>query len=367
MTTLTKVHLRSREISKGRISLYLDYYPPIRHPHSMKMTRRESLGIYLYDKPNSYIQKEFNNEMMMKAEAIRSIRVQAIINEKYDFLDKNKAKYDFLQYFKEKARQKDQKWVKVQMHFSNFVQGECTFGDVTVDLCNKFREYLLNAKQLKNSHLRISQNTASGYFSTFRALLKIAYKEKLLRENINDFLESIETTDVKKEYLTLKELKVLAATHCDIPVLKSASIFSCMTGLRISDILNLRWSEIEHASEGGFCMRIRTEKTNTETTLPISDEALQWCGERSTGKVFKGLTRSMTQHHLKAWVASAGISKSISFHCFRHTFATLQIALGTDIYTVSKMLTHKNVSTTQIYADLVNSKKRESANKISLK
>lgn len=55
------------------------------------------------------------------------------------------------------------------------------------------------------------------------------------------------------------------------------------------------------------------------------------------------------------------------FHCFRHSYAVIQISLGTDIYTVSKMLTHKNVSTTQIYADLVNSKKRETANKISLK
>ena len=70
---------------------------------------------------------------------------------------------------------------------------------------------------------------------------------------------------------------------------------------------------------------------------------------------------------LKDWIKFAGIDKNITFHCFRHTFATLQIALGTDIYTVIKMLTHKNVSTTQIYADLVSEKKRESANKISLK
>ena len=75
----------------------------------------------------------------------------------------------------------------------------------------------------------------------------------------------------------------------------------------------------------------------------------------------------MIQHPLLAWIKAAGIRKHITFHCFRHTFATLQIALGTDIYTVSKMLTHKSVKTTQIYADLVNSKKRESANRISLK
>ena len=103
-------------------------------------------------------------------------------------------------------------------------------------------------------------------------------------------------------------------------------------------------------------------------TLPISDEALELCGEvHGEGVVFVGLRRCMIQHPLHAWIKAAGIRKHITFHCFRHTFATLQIALGTDIYTVSKMLTHKSVKTTQIYADLVNSKKRESANRISLK
>lgn len=364
---ISKVALRRRPITGARESLYLDFYPAIRDPYSMKMIRREYLGIYIYAKPRNEIEKEYNNEMLMKAEVIRSMRVQAIINEEYGFLDKNKKKADFLVYYKLKAEKKDQKWMKVYQHFSNFVKGKCSFGDINVDLCNRFRDYLLDAKQLKHKDLRISQNSAAGYFSTFRALLKVAYKEKFFRENLNEYLDSIDTTDVKKEYLTLDELKALANTPCDFPVLKSASIFSCYTGLRISDVLKLDWKEILPASDGGYCMRLRTEKTETETTLPISDEALELCGERGKGKVFKGLTKSMTQQPLKDWVANAGITKHITFHCFRHTFATLQVALGTDIYTVSKMLTHKNVSTTQIYADLVNAKKRESANKISLK
>ena len=102
-------------------------------------------------------------------------------------------------------------------------------------------------------------------------------------------------------------------------------------------------------------------------TLPIRNEAYELCGTPGTGKVFKGLQRSMTQHPLKKWIKKAGINKHISFHCFRHSYAVIQISLGTDIYTVSKILTHKNVSTTQIYADLINTKKRETANKISLK
>ena len=189
----------------------------------------------------------------------------------------------------------------------------------------------------------------------------------MLRENLNDFLEKIEWKEVKKEYLTLDEVKKLAATPCKIPVLKQASLFACMTGLRISDILKLDWRDFEVGPDQGYYIRICTEKTETEATLPISQEALELCGEWGTGKVFKGLTRSMTHHPLKQWIAEAGIRKHITFHCFRHSYAVIQISLGTDIYTVSKMLTHKNVTTTQIYADLVNSKKRETANKISMK
>jgi site-specific recombinase XerD len=363
----TKVTIRQRGISKGRYSLYLDFYPAIRIPETMQMSRREYLGIYIYEKPRTEIEKEYNREMLTKAEAIRAIRVQSIINENFGFLDKNKRNADFLDYFYQVSTRKDPKWSMVYAHFEKFVKGKCSFGDVTVDLCRKFRAYLLFTDQLKSKKLKVSQNSAAGYFSTFRSLLKIAYRDKLINENINDFLESIDIKDTKKEYLTLDELKILSETPCDIPVLKTASLFSCLTGLRISDILKLDWSEIVFASDGEYCMRICTEKTETESTLPISLEALQLCGERSTGKVFKGLERNMTQQPLKSWITLAGIDKNITFHCFRHTFATLQIALGTDIYTVSKMLTHKNVSTTQIYAELVNSKKRESANKISLK
>ena len=101
----------------------------------------------------------------------------------------------------------------------------------------------------------------------------------MLRENLNDFLEKIEWKEVKKEYLTLDEVKLLAATPCRIPVLKQASLFACMTGLRISDILKLQWSDFEMGPDQGYYIRICTEKTETEATLPISHEALELCGE----------------------------------------------------------------------------------------
>ena len=235
-----------------------------------------------------------------------------------------------------------------------------------MDLCNKFREYLLNAKQLRRDG-QISKNSASGYWSTFRGLLAIAYKEKILGENINDYLDRIDTVETRREYLTLEELRRLAETPCDIPVLKNASLFSCLTGLRASDVLALEWKNIVKNADGAWCMRLRTEKTDTEATLPLSDEALSFCGEFSSGLVFKGLKKHQMQKPLEKWIKAAGIDKHITFHCFRHTFATLQVAQGTDIYTVQHLLTHKNVGTTQIYADIVDEKMRAASERIRIK
>ena len=163
------------------------------------------------------------------------------------------------------------------------------------------------------------------------------------------------------------DVKLLVATPCKIPVLKQAVLFSCMTGLRISDILQLSWEHIQMGQDGGYLIRMRTEKTEEETNLPISDETLALCGERSEGLIFKGLKRHMVNHPLKEWIKSAGITRRITFHSMRHSFATLLAANGVDILTISKMLTHKSVKNTQIYAKVVDERAREASMVISLK
>lgn len=363
----TKVALRRRPISKGRDTLYLEYYPAVKNNRTGKYIHSETLGIYVYQNPRNPEERRFNNEMLTKAEAIRGDRFLKLLNEDFGFFDKAKSKLDFLEYFREVAQRKYSKWLMVYAHFERFVGGHCEYGDVTVSLCMKFRDYLLTAKQLRNPKLTIKRNSASGYFATFMALLKIAYREKVIRENICVELNSIKWEDVKKEYLNMDELRKLSETPCEFPVLKSASLFACFTGLRLGDILSLEWSNIVPATEGGFCMRIKTGKTGCEATLPLSDEALELCGTRGEGIIFKGFERYMAQYPLKKWLSQAGITRNITFHCFRHTYATLQIALGTDIFTVSKMLTHKFVSTTQVYTALVDEKKRKAANLITLK
>ena len=102
--TCPKVTLRQRAIRNGRISLYLDYYPAVRNPETMQMSRREYLGIYIYAHPKNEMEREFNMDMLNKAEAIRCIRVQSLINEEFGFLDRTKMKTDFLAYFLKMCR-----------------------------------------------------------------------------------------------------------------------------------------------------------------------------------------------------------------------------------------------------------------------
>jgi integrase len=332
----------------------------------MEMSRREYLRIYLAKNPRTPAERSINAEKLKQAEAIRAQRELSLINEQFGFIDKTKQKMDFLAYFKDKLPNQDQKWEKIYKHFNRYVTGKCTFGDVTVDLCSGFRTYLLNAKQLNREKRTLSQNSAAGYRSTFRGLLALAYKEKYIFENINEHLDKIDTQDTRREFLIVEEVQALYDTPCREPVLKAASLFSCLTGLRFSDIIALKWENFETYPDGGHCIRLRTEKTDAEALNPISQEAYKICSEKSSGLVFKGFKKSMLQNILPKWLQAAGITKHITFHCFRHTFATLPVSSGSEIYTVSKMLTHKNVSTTQIYADLIDEKKRQAANAIKL-
>ena len=151
-----------------------------------------------------------------------------------------------LEYFYSILPSHDKKWRIVYEHFNIFVKGQCSFDELTVDFCNKFREYLGTTTRIKSNRLKLSRNSAAGYWSTFRAFLAIAFKEDYLKENVNDYLDKIETQETKREYLTQEELQKLADSHCDYHVLKSASLFSCLTGLRLSDILQLEWHHIQN-------------------------------------------------------------------------------------------------------------------------
>ena len=191
-------------------------YPGYRDESTMKVIRHESLGIYIYAKPKNQMEQKYNLNLMARAEAIRCRRFEAIVNERYDFFDKEKMKGDFLAYFKKLADKKNSKWQHVYMHFYTFIQGKCTFGEVNVDLCNRFREYLLTAPQMLHKNRKLHVNSTTNYWSTFRALLHTAFRDRKIKENPNSFLERIETIPTDKEHLSQDAFFLLCKFFCEL-------------------------------------------------------------------------------------------------------------------------------------------------------
>jgi len=380
----TKVKLREKNISGNRQSLYLDFYPPIPHPETGELTRREFLGLYIFAKPKNPTDKQHNKETKQIAEQIRQKRDKELNgNEALTSLEKRLIEKDkkeqalgeknFVEYFKtladkRKASNHDN-WISAYNYLVDFTNGNLKFADLNEKFCNDFKEHLLTTKSNKSEKTILAQNSAVSYFNKLKATLKQAYKDGYLQENLNGKIETIKQAETRRQFLTLEELNALVKTECANPLMKRAALFSALTGLRFSDIKKLTWSEILHSVENGYSIQFAQQKTKGEEVLPISEQAYNLLGERRqpTGKVFEGLEYSAYQNkHLYQWIGAAGITKDITFHCFRHTFATLQLSKGTDIYTVSKMLGHRELKTTQVYAKIIDKTKREAADKIKL-
>ena len=242
------------------------------------------------------------------------------------------------------------------------------FGSINQKTIEEFKRFLLSAPQGGGKTGTISQTTASTYFGIFKAALKQAFVDDYLTIDLSAKTKGIPTNNVRRNYLTEKELNMLANTPCDIPVLKRAALFSALTGLRHCDIQKLRWSEIQKDGNS-YRLNFTQQKTKEVEYMPINEQAYKLCGtpQAPNRLVFEDLTdAAWISRPLKRWLNAAGIERHITFHCFRHTCATLQLANGTDIYTVSKMLGHRSVKTTQIYAKVINEKKEQAANAIKI-
>ena len=193
--------------------------------------------------------------------------------------------------------------------------------------------------------------------------LRSAFDEGYLSINYASKVMSFDQAESQREYLTHEELQRLAETSCKYEVLKKAFIFSCLTGLRWSDINTMIWAEVR--DEGDISrVNFRQEKTDGVEYLYISKQAREILGERKLGsdRVFKGLKYGVSfNNEIVRWCNRAEIYKHITFHSARHTNAVLLLENGADIYTVSKRLGHREIRTTAIYAKIVDKKMKEAS------
>ncbi|MDV2444482.1 recombinase [Elizabethkingia anophelis] len=322
-------------------------------------------------------------EIMLYADGIRKLR-----QREYDNVDlysdsesllieqKEKGQEDVIEYFDKLARKKHAKssqsiqtnWKRTIEFLKEFAGESLVFSQINNQKAEDFKHFLLSAPCGGNKKGTISHNTAATYFSIFKAALKQAFVDGYILVDISSKIKGIPEEDSIREYLTIEELNTLVVTPCERGVLKRAALFSALTGLRHSDIQKLRWKEI--SIENNIArLHFMQKKTKGVEYIPISQQAFQLCGEPRSSEqlIFEDLPNpSWISRPLKKWIERAGIKKNITFHCFRHTFATLQLSNGTDIYTVSKMLGHTNVKTTQIYAKVIDEKKNKAAEAIQL-
>lgn len=375
-----KVKLREKAISKGRKSLYLDYYPPIVHPETGEPTRREFLGLYVSEQAKSPLDKQQDKETRSFAEQIRSKRENELNkSEIYNAFEKQLlkktelGKQNFVDYFrtladKRKASNHDN-WMSALNYLVEFSDGKLLFSELNESVLESFKEFLLTTKSKRSEKSLLSQGSAVSYFNKVKATLKQAYKDGILETDLNSKVKPIPQAETRREYLTIDELNTLVKTPCNNDLLKRAALFSALTGLRFSDIQKMTWNELEYIDGQGYVLHFTQQKTKGIETQPIPEQAVELLGTTGepSAKVFEGLTYSAYHNkHLFQWIGAAGITKDITFHCFRHTYATLQLYNGTDIYTVSKMLGHKDLKTTQIYAKIVDDAKRQTTDKIKL-
>lgn len=280
------VTLRMRDRRNGTKSLFLDFWPGYRNPETMELIRRRSLGMYIYANPISTQQKKYNEAILAKAEAIRCKVFIEVINEKYDFFNQDRLKEDFLAYFKNIVNRNFAKCDAAYKHFSRFCHNKCTFEMLDTVFCNKYKEYLLDTKVSARGKVMvnkpISRNTASAYWNIFKQVLTKAYRERRLVDNIASLLDNIPCTIPVKQSLSLEEVRKLYNSECSVPVVRKAAIFSCLSGLRISDILNLKWENIQTYADGGHYLDFKCVKTQRQTQVPIGDDAYELIQPQTT-------------------------------------------------------------------------------------
>lgn len=369
------VFLRKRNLKNSpKASLYLEIYKGYTKDESGRkrnLKEYETLDLFVHIKPKTPKEKQHNKDALTTAEIVRAERHKELLNGKYGINSSFKKKANLIDFFKKLTEERYASkgnygnWDSTLKHLVNYCNASTTFEQVDIQFVEGFKKYLLNVAKTKSGKL-LSNNSALSYFNKFRAAVNKAYNDGIINDNPIKRVKGIKQVDTHREYLTLDELKAVAKAECRYDVLKRAFLFSCLTGLRWSDIHKMTWSELEKHNNG-WRVHFTQQKTKGAEYLDISHQAREYMGEKGNNdeRVFVGLKYSSYMNvALTQWMLRAGVTKPITFHCARHTFATVQLTLGTEIYTVSKLLGHSELKTTQIYGKIIDQKKTEAVNKI---
>ena len=354
------VALRKRATKGGGYSLYLDYY-------IYGQRCREFLKMYLIPE-KSKIDHLQNLETVKAATALKAKRVMDIQNGVAGLKRRKGEKVLLLDYMEER-----------QQYYTN--RGSETYAQTVKncgEYCQAYKGKNIRLSQINEDYItgfighlndsKLGTGTIYTYYNALMIVLNSAVREGLIAENPAKYVDpkiKPKQKESSRDFLTLDELRQLTLTPCAAGMLKKAFLFSCFTGLRVSDICVIRKEDIVEVDKGKYQIQIAQKKTKSMVFIPLSDNALKWMPQKKSGLLFPEIPPSPTRERkLAEWSKAAKIKKHVTFHVARHTYATLLLTYGADIYTVSQLLGHKNLETTQIYAKIIDEKKRETVDLI---
>ena len=356
------IRLRTKDLSDGSKSLYLDIY------RNGKRTY-EYLKMYLIPETDRNARRQ-NEITMAAANAIKSKRIIELTSGEAGIVNHVDKVYllDWMKTYKEYQEKRDKKSISqivVVTHILKDYAGDrFTLDRIDLDFCQGYIDYMLTTYRPQGKP--IAASTRNTYYQIFNGALNAAVRAKRLLRNPFNEMEKSEKPKMPesvRSYMTIEEVRSLIATPMENETVKSAYLFSCFCGLRISDVKKLKWRDV-FLDHGQYRLAVAMQKTKEPIYLPLSNEALKWMPERGDKigdeNVFD--LPSTVNTLIKPWAKAAGISKQFTFHTARHTFATMMLTLGADLYTVSKLLGHTSVRMTQVYAKIVNKKKDDAVN-----
>ena len=367
--TKEPVRLREKELANGVRSLYLDIYVNGKRSY-------EFLKLYLIPETNPQAKVQ-NENTMRAANTIKLNRILEITNNKAGLKNTSIRAKILLKDWMETFRQaQEQKGVKDQKLIHNTVHALTAY-NINVAMRDVNRDYIIGLTNfLRNDYRsprgkKLKDYSVINYLGCLRNALNMAVREDVIADNPIMKLsaqDKVKAPESQREYLTVEEVQQLEATDSPYPHIKQAFLFACYTGLRCSDVRSITWGKIV---KDGEKYRLHTVmfKTKRPFYIPLSKKAMQWMPERGDKTdddlIFENIPVQVnTKLYLQPWLDKAGITKPITFHCSRHTFGTMMLTLGADIYTTSKLMGHTKVEVTLIYAKIINKKKDDAVSLI---
>lgn len=361
------VRLRTKKLANGSQSLYLDIYRFGKRTY-------EYLKMYLIPETDHNARLQ-NQATMNAANAIKSKRIIELTNGEAGIETKERVYLlDWMKTYKEnqaKRGKKDGYQISKTISILRDYAGERMLMDqIDKTFCQNYLDYL-QTEYRSNKGKRVTNFTLHTYYRVLNGALNAAVRAEIIKSNPFTKIsnsDKIRLPESKRSYMTIDEVRALIDTPMENEAIKDAYLFSCFCGLRISDIIRLQWKDV-FVDGGQYRLSVSMQKTKEPIYLPLSSEALKWMPERGNkppeDKVFDLPSPNTINILIKPWAKAAGISKRFTFHTARHTFATMMLTLGADLYTTSKLLGHADVKMTQVYAKIINKKKDDAVNLVN--